>query len=424
MAAPLVPVSMTPTNAPRGVPLSRALSSDAHLSQLSSFDVPLSRALSLGVVALGSLLAAAAVVTLGYSLLAARRRRRREPMRAALRGELLDRLYGRDEPAWDPWVAGLSPAERDELESLLDVYLRELDGRDAEQLAGLGRALGIDERARRETADGDFWARSRALVWLALLRDAPDRDLLRAHCTETPRERAAAARVLYAAETDDCATTGVDLLLRDDPEPFSVFGVDTLYRVAEGDPSPLFERAAADFGTWPPALQRQVLLVVRHLTTVVGGADLSWVIAALSSPESSVRAAAWRALGAYGWNRRLRGAVDLDAIPDEPDPVVRADAYRALGVWGDAAALAAIDAAGTTDSDSRARVAAAETLVAQRGPGPAPTPAPAGSPDGSDRAPDLPFDVAWEWAAGHARFDRLARDISRDRERLYDEVRG
>nr|WP_241431553.1 HEAT repeat domain-containing protein [Halorubrum distributum] len=402
-----------------------------------------SRALALAVVVLGSLLVAAAVITLGYSAFAARRRRRREPMRAELRSELLDRLYGRGDPAWDEWVAGRSAAERDELESVLDVYLRELDGRDAATLAGLGRALGLAERSRRHVAEGDYWARSHALVWLALLRDAPDRDLLRAHCTETPRERAAAARVLYAAGTDDCATTGVDLLLRDDPVPFSVFGVDTLYRVAERDPGPFFDRAAADFATWPPALQRQVLLVVRHLTTVVGGADLSWVVAALSSPDSSVRAAAWRALGAYGWNRRLRDAVDLEAIPDEPAPAVRADAYRALGVWGDAPALAAVEAAGTVDPDTRAQVTAAETLVAQRGPGA--VPATSDSPGSADRAADAtagpadettaaapaapareaaPFDVAWAWAAEHARFDRLARDISQDRERLYDEVRG
>ncbi|MFC6912005.1 HEAT repeat domain-containing protein [Halorubrum ejinorense] len=364
-------------------------------------------------------------------------------MRAALRSELLDRLYGRDDPAWDAWVAGLSATEQAVLESLLDVYLRELDGRDAESLAGLGRALGIGERSRRHIADGDYWDRIHALVWLALLRDAPDRDLLRAHCTETARERAAAAKVLYAAGADDCAATGVDLLLRDDPDSFSVFGVDTLYRVAEGDPSPFFERAAADFAAWPPALQRQALLVVRHLTTVIGDADLSWVVAALSSSEPSVRGAAWRALGAYGWNPRVRDAVDLGAIPDEPAPAVRADAYRALGVWGDATALAAIDAAGRADPAPRSRVAAAATLIAQRGPDATPAPRESPRPGGEATyastatgaepsatgpeppAPDAaPFDVAWIWAAEHARFDRLARDISRDRERLYDEVRG
>lgn len=398
--------------------------------------LPLSRLLALGVVVLGSLLAAAAIVTIAFSLRAARRRRRRVPMRAALRSELLDRLYGRDDPAWEAWVTGLSATEREELESLLDVYLRELEGRDADTLAGLGRALGVPERARREVVDGDYWERTRALTWLALLRDAPERDLLRTHCTGTPRERATAARVLCAAETDDCAATGVELLLRDDPEPFSVFGVDTLYRVAERDPEPLFDRAAADFESWGPALQRQVLLVVRHLTTVVGGADLTWVVTALSSPEPRVRSAAWLALGAYGWNGGLRDAIDIGAISDDPDPTVRASAYRALGAWGDAEAIGGIEAAGTADPDPRSRVTAAETLVAQRDlAGPVGRSDPSrfvareaneaalavGGDGGDDRAP---FDVAWAWATEHARFDRLARDISRDRERLHDEVRG
>ena len=396
--------------------------------------VTLDRVLAVGVVALGSLLVAAATVTLGYSVRAARRRRRREPMRATLRGELLDRLYGREDPDWDGWVAELSGAERDELESVLDVYLRELEGRDAAALAELAAALGIDERSRREIADGGYWDRIHALVWLALLRDPPDRDLLEARCTDTPRERAAAARVLYAARTNDCATTGVDLLLRDEPAAFSVFGVDTLYRVAERDPTPFFERAAADFEGWGPALQRQALLVVRHLTSAVGDADLSWVVGALSNADPRVRAAAWRALGAYGWNPRLRAAIDLDTVPGDPDPTVRASAYRALGVWGDADATAAIGGAGARDPDARAQVAAAETLVSVRGsdaldsPGP-PRPADwdgdiageAGAVAVADAAPD--FGIAWRWATEHARFDRLARDISRDRDRLHAEVR-
>ncbi|WP_245851562.1 HEAT repeat domain-containing protein [Halorubrum persicum] len=364
-------------------------------------------ALAIAVVVLGSLLVAVVIVTVGYSLRAARRRRRRRPIRADLRPELLDRLYGRDEPGWSEWVGELSAAERDELESLLDVYLRELDGRDADRLAGLGVALGIDERARREVADGDYWDRIHALVWLALLRDAPDRSLLETHCRGTPRERAAAARVLYAAEVPDLATTGIDLLLEAEPRSFSVFGIDTLYRVSESDPAPLFDRAAADFETWEPALQQQVLLVTRHLHTVVGGADLSWVIGALSAPEPRVRAAAWRALDAYGWNRGLRDDIGIDPAADEPVPSVRASAYRTLGAWGDAEAVTALRTAAASEPDDRARVALAEALFPHRGP--------------NDRVsarrdadgPADPFDVAWRWTSEHARFDGVARDISR-----------
>jgi len=384
-------------------------------------------ALTAAVVVLAASLAAVVIVTLGYSLRAARRRRRRTPIRADLRSELLDRLYGRDEPAWDEWVATLSTTERDELESLLDVYLRELRGRDADSLAELGVALGIDERARRDIADGGYWERIHALVWLALLRDAPDRSLLETHCRETPRERAAAARVLYAAETTDLATTGIELLLEAEPRSFSVFGIDTLYRVSETDPAPLFERAAADFETWEPALQQQVLLVTRHLHTVVGGADLSWVIGALSNPEPRVRSAAWRALDAYGWNRGLRGDIGAggDRIADEPAPSVRASAYRALGAWGDTEAVTALRAAAGSEPDDRARVALARALFPHWDPdGPAPGrwdpdgPAPGReNAVGSDGDAVDPFDAAWRWTSEHARFDRLARDISGARTR-------
>ena len=387
--------------------------------------------LGIAVVVLASLLVAVVIVTVGYSLRAARRRRHRTPIRADLRTELLDRLYGREEPGWRELVASLSAAERDELESLLDVYLRQLDGRDADRLADLGIALGIDERARRDVAEGDYWDRIHALVWLALLRDAPDRSLLETHCRGTSRERAAAARVLYAATAPDLATTGIDLLLGDEPQSFSVFGIDTLYRVSESDPAPLFERAAADFETWEPALQQQVLLVTRHLHTVVGGADLSWVVGALSAPEPRVRAAAWRALDAYGWNSGLRTDIGLradvggDPVADEPVPSVRASAYRTLGEWGDADAVTALRTAAETEPDDRARVALAEALFPHRNPndgvpthrdadeppGAVHPDEPAGAFDADDSV--VPFDVAWRWTSEHARFDGLARDISR-----------
>ena len=354
------------------------------------------------IVVLVSALMAAVIVTLGYSLRAARTRRRRTVVRSELRSELLDRLYGRDDPAWEAWAASLSSREREELESILGVYLREIEGRDARRLAGLGTALGIDDRSREDIATGDYWDRLQALTWLALLRDAPDRDLLETHCRGTPRERAAAARVLYASDATDLATTGVDLLLGDRPDAFSVFGIDTLYRVAEADPSVLFERAAADFDEWDPALQQQVLLATRHLHTVVGGADLSWAVRAIDSPAERVRVAAWRALDAYGWNPRIRAGVEFDAIYDDPSPIVRADAYRLLGAWGDPDALATLQGAAAAELDARARVAAADALFHNRSRTPE-TPVPDG------------LDVAWQWAAEHARFDALARDVSADR---------
>ncbi|MFC5277577.1 HEAT repeat domain-containing protein [Halorubrum rubrum] len=380
-------------------------------------DLP-SLAVSIGIVVLGSLLVSAVLVTVGYSLLAARRRRRREPVRADLRSELLERLYGREDPGWETWAASLSAARRDELRSLLDVYLRRIEGRDAERLARLGAALGIPERSRREIRDGDYWDRLDALTWLALLRDPPDRALLEARCTDTPRERAAAVRVLYASDAPDLATTGVDLLLGDDPSAFSVFGIDTLYRVGETDPGPLFDRAAAEFDGWDPAVQQQVLSVTGHLHTVVGDADLSWVVGAVSSPEERVRVAAWRALAAYGWNAPLRARIDPTAALDDPSPVVRASAYRLLGAWGDAEALSALRTVAAAEPDGRTRVAAAEALLSHRGRGGGRSlefPAGLGSepPGGPESASPGGLADAWAWAVEHARFDDLARDVPR-----------
>ncbi|WP_179233934.1 HEAT repeat domain-containing protein [Halorubrum halodurans] len=357
---------------------------------------------SVGAVVLGALLVSAVLVTVGYSLLAARRRRRREPVRADLRSELLERLYGREDPDWEPWVASLSAVHRDELESVLDVYLRRLEGRDAERLAELGGALGIPERSRRTIREGGYWERLDALTWLALLRDPPDRDLLEARCTDTPRERAAAVRVLYASDAADLATTGVDLLLGDDPDAFSVFGIDTLYRVGETDPGPLFDRAAAEFDEWDPALQQQVLSVTGHLHTVVGDADLSWLLEAVSSPEERVRVAAWRALAAYGWNVPLRSGIDPTAVTEDPSPVVRASAYRLLGAWGDPEALSALRTVAAAEPDGRTRVAAAEAVLSHRGRG-----------NGRSLEPPATLDDAWAWAVEHARFDDRVREIPR-----------
>lgn len=365
-----------------------------------------STVLLVAAVGLGSLIVSVALLTIGYSVRRAWRRQRLEAIRSDLREELLSRLYGGSEPAWEQWVLGLSSHERGELESVLAFYLRELDGSDAIRLAELGKALGIDDRSRRHIETGGYWHRLHVLTWLALLRDPPDRELLYAHCTDTPRERAAAARVLYLSHTDDLSTTGTDLLLGDDPRSFSVFGIDTLYRVSRADPSPLFERAAVGYDDWEPALQQQVLLATRHLNTVVGAADVSWISRSLSSPHERVRAEAYRTLGGYGWHRGLRSQFDMTAVIDDPSPIVRASTYRALGEWGDTAAIHGLYSAATVETDDRARVVAAATLYPYR----------------NRVAGDIPeaLGETWSWAAEHARFDAITRDISRSVDAYVD----
>lgn len=350
-------------------------------------------------IVLGSLLTATIVLTVGYSVGKSIQRRRRDSVREELRVDILDRVYGPDDPEWESWVAELSKLERSVVEALLDEYLRELRGSDAEPLFGLGDALGIPERSRRRLESGGYYERLHALTWLALLQDPPAVSELERHCSGTPRERAAAVRVLYASNHTDLGPDGTRILLNNTTTGFSVFGIDTLYRVAESNPTPVFERAASDWDAWDPALLQQALLVTRHVNTVVGGADLSWVVDAQSSPEARTRIEATRTMGGYGWRRSLREQVSINALTTDSSPNVRTSAYRMLGEWGNEEAIDALLAAAAQETDDRARVAAAEAIVPYL-----------------ERYPvTLPPSLvdAWFWAAAHAAFDDIAIDISR-----------
>lgn len=351
-------------------------------------------------VGVGSLLVATGVLTVGYSLLRAARRRRDEATASELREALFGRLYGSDDPDWESWVVGLSPHERSVLETVLDDAIREVSGQDADALVRLGHALGVPERARAQLEAGSTTERLDALTWLALLRDPPDVETLEAYCTATPQERAAAVRALHRSGHPALGTVGVDLLLTDTTTGLSVFGIDTLYRVAETDPVPLSDRAATDVASWSPGLTAQVLLTMRHVTTVAGGVDLSWVVSALSAAEARSRAVAARALGGYGWHASLRADIDLAAACADPSPTVRASVYRMLGEWGDDDALETLVSAAATETDQRARIAAAEALVPHH-----------------DRVPADLHEVlgeAWAWASAHAAFDDRATTVSRE----------
>lgn len=337
------------------------------------------------------------LLTLGYSVVKSNRQKRQTPIRESLRDELLTRLYRPAAPEWEQWVESLSEEQRAVLEALLDEYLRELDGADATQLAALGEALGITQRAHRHLKHGSYTDRLQALTWLALLQDAPAIEVLKEHCTGTPKERAAAVRVLHESGHPEIGRIGIDLLLSDNPNPFSIFGVDTLYRAAEKDPSHLFERAAADFVDWEPQLQQQVLLSCRYLRTLVGDAELSWLVEALNSPAERTRAEALKTLGGFGWHPTLLEGIDLQSLVNDSSPLVRTSAYQMFGEWGDETAIDLLRFAGMADPNARARVAAARALIAYDG-------------EYDFSIPDQL--AAWSWAAEQASYDAVVRDIS------------
>lgn len=273
------------------------------------------------------------LITVGISVRRYRRDERTSELQPVITAELFDRL-GEDDPDWETWVAGLSVAERVAARSVAERLLRQLRGAERRELGRLAFALGIDrDRLRQDIESGDLYPTLRALTWLALVEYPSVVDAAIDHCTWDRTVRSALARVLYENDDPRASRTGVDLLLGGGTEPLSVFGLDTLYRIARRDPSHLLERADDDHGTWSDPVLVQVLVAVRHGGSAIGPTSIAWVLDCLyRDPE--VQAEALLLLGEYGWSPRIREAVDLGAFCTHPEPTVRQAAYVALGEWG------------------------------------------------------------------------------------------
>ncbi|WP_255151177.1 HEAT repeat domain-containing protein [Halorarius halobius] len=347
--------------------------------------------LVVAALVLGVALTVSFSLTVGLSVYRAAARARRDRHRDRLREELLDRVFT-PTAGWEPWVAGLSALEREVVESLLDEYLRELQGSDAERLRDLGEALGIPARSARRLDRRREYDRLQALTWLVLLQRP---DLCRASnfTPRTPRERATVTRLYHDSDAPTTVADGLTLLLDGTDAPFTVFGQDTLYRVARRDPAALLSMAATRADAWPESLLVQVLEVCRELESSVGGGDISWLTATLEAESAAVRAASARALSGLGWREDLRGGRYLERLTGDPSPRVRAAVYRTLADWGDERALSVLAGALATETDARALVTGTDALARRRD-----------RPD----APEVPA-AAWAWSREQADYDRLAR---------------
>jgi hypothetical protein len=362
---------------------------------IAVFGIGLSLDVILVVTALvvGLALVVLASLTLGLSVLRSVRERRRERVREELQDRLLERVFD-PETDWDEWVAGLSSVERDVVETLLDEYIRELDGQSVANLQALGEALDIPERSESRLESGSEYDRLYALTWLALL-DRPDRVRAAGFEPETVRERVAVARLRHESNDLEDAREGITIVLAETTAQLSVFGQDTLYQIALEDPGALLEIAADTYQTWSEPLLVQVLVVCRHMGSNVGTEDISWLTAALEHEREPVRAAAALALGNVGWRRDLRNAALVDRLVADPAPRVREAVYRMLARWGDQQAIEALGDALRTEGDPRARLAGTKALARQR-----------------DRFPGEttePLERAWQWSREHVEYDRTAR---------------
>jgi len=145
---------------------------------------------------------------------------------------------------------------------------------------------------------------------------------------ETPRERAAVVTLLQQTDRLPDGATGISILLDDIDAQFTVFGQDTLYRVARMDPEPLLRSASEAYNEWPEPLLTQVLAVCAHLETSVRDGEFAWLIAVLETGNEATRAAGAGALGSFGWLDVDPRAGFLERAVRDPSPQVRAAVYR------------------------------------------------------------------------------------------------
>lgn len=357
------------------------------------YTVPLTVVLVLVALVVGLLLTVSFYLTIGLSIYRAVKQTRRDRVRPDLRTELLDRLYA-ETPRWSEWVEGLTAVEREVVESLLDEHLRELEGSEAETLRELGDRVGIPERAARHLETRNEYARLEALTWLTLLR-RPEPYLVSSFEPETPRERAAVVTLLQQTDRLPDEATGISILLDDIDGQFTVFGQDTLYRVARMEPAPLLRSASEAYDEWPESLLCQVLAVCAHLETSVREGELAWLIAVLESGNEATRAAAAEALASFGWQDLLREQTLLERAASDQSPEVRVAVYRMLASWGDETALTVLQRALLEEEHPRALTAGSKALL--------------GHQDRFETYRSVELGDAWTWSAEHAKYDRLAR---------------
>jgi len=357
------------------------------------YSVPSTIVLVFVALVVGLLLAVLFYLTLGLSVYRSVKRTRRDRVESSLRTELLDRLFA-EQPDWETWTAELSAVERDVVESLLDEHLRELDGSEAETLRELGDALEIPERAGRRLEARNEYDRLHALTWLTLL-SRPEPYLESSFEPRTPRERASVVTLLEQTDRLPDASTGTEILLDGIDGQFTVFGQDTLYRVARQDPAPLLRAANEAYETWPEPLLGQVLAVCAQLETSVRESDLAWLIAVLEGGTEATRAAAAEALASFGWRGSLRERALLERAVNDPSPRVRKAVYQMLASWGDTAALAVLRRALADEPDASALTAGMTALARRQ--------------DHFETDPGVMLGAAWDWSLEHVTYDRRAR---------------
>lgn len=314
------------------------------------------------VAILGLLLACVGGATSGLAAVQYRSTRRAEALRTGLRPAIVERLSA-DEPEWNGWIECLSEREREVLLELAEGLLRNVRGAEATKLRRLVGTLGVNERRLYDHIEsGEPTAQHQALTWSMLLEYRFPPDVLLEHASRPRSIRLAAARTLY--ETNESATlhAALRLLVQEGNEPLSVFGIDTLYRIANDRPDPLLDRARSDASGWDPAFLVQVLAVVRQCVSVVSPSSVVWIEEYVDHGSTDVREAAVLALGAYAWHPDVRNRLEFECLVDDPSAAIRRATYIALDSSDGSRERELLAEAARTEEDDRARLVAIRLL--------------------------------------------------------------
>lgn len=321
---------------------------------------------NLGLLAVGlfTLFVLIALSTVGISGLKRRSDRIESRSRETVRNELF-RRQAQVDPDWDRWIDSLSKTEREALKSVLERYLRLVEGSQRDTFLEVADVLDLGSRADAILDRSDIVPRLQALSTLSHLEYSVSKDRLFRTCSDAKETREAAARLLYERRGayENAAEYGTRLLLWEGREPLSVYGLETLAVLNTGSNTPLLHEANEHVTTWSESTVVQVCLVLEHIEQIEADAPVEWLFPLLEHDEPSVRSAAIKAFKQHGWRSDVRDRTDVRSLIADDDPGVRQATYEVLTYWGDAEAREQLEWATITEDDERSQLVAVRGLV-------------------------------------------------------------
>lgn len=305
-----------------------------------------------------------AVVSIGISLVRYRHDYHQQEARKRVRGELFERQE-QDDPEYEKWLSQLSSTEREQLESIVERYLRTVDGSQREQYEKLAAQLGMGKNADKTLDQRAVVPRLRSLALLSLLNYPISRKRLLDTCLDTRRTRQAAARLVWErrADFEHARITGTTILLFHRQQALTAYGLETLHKLNDGDPTPILIRANREATNWSPPLLVQICQVLEHCRTVVQPERFEWLFPLFNHDEPMVRAAAIGVFRRHGWRKEIRSEIPFRALVTDEDSRVRHRTYEVLAYWGDDQARQLLEWAVVDEEDSRCQLTAVRALA-------------------------------------------------------------